>query len=84
MMINVTKGSVIALMTAFLLLAACGEKKEQAAPQQKAQTGKAPKISAVENKFDFGKVKQGSDVVHVFKIKNQGEADLIIEKAKGS
>ena len=81
---NATKGSVMALMVAFLLLVACGEKKEQAAPEQKAATGKTPKITAVEGKFDFGKVKQGSDVIHVFKIKNAGDADLVIEKARGS
>jgi len=44
----------------------------------------APKIVALEPKHSFGKVKQGSQVVHVFKIRNGGKADLVIEKAQGS
>jgi len=44
----------------------------------------APKIVAIEAAFDFGKVKQGQVVEHVFKIKNEGAAELKIEKAHGS
>lgn len=69
--------------------AACGGKGEgktgdagKDEPAAKAE-GK-PKIVAVEAKYEFGKVKQGVDVEHVFKIKNEGDVDLKIDKARGS
>lgn len=34
--------------------------------------------------YDFGKVKEGDTVGHVFKIKNTGKEPLIIYKSKGS
>lgn len=43
-----------------------------------------PKIAAVEPIHSFGKAKQGQNVEHVFKIKNEGQAELRIEKARGS
>jgi hypothetical protein len=43
-----------------------------------------PKIAAAENAFDFGRVKQGLEIEHIFKIANQGNGDLIIKEAKGS
>jgi hypothetical protein len=46
--------------------------------------GLAPKIAAPELTFSFGKVKQGTEVEHVFKIRNEGTAELVIDKAKGS
>jgi hypothetical protein len=44
----------------------------------------APKILAEQSAYDFGKVKQGATVEHTFKIRNAGNADLKIEKARGS
>jgi Protein of unknown function (DUF1573) len=46
--------------------------------------GAAPKIVAVEPLFEFGKVKMGSTVEHVFKVRNAGSAPLAIKRAKGS
>lgn len=46
--------------------------------------GKYPVISFKETEFDFGKIKQGDVVEHVFTFKNTGEADLIIAEAKAS
>ena len=37
-----------------------------------------------EVKYDFGKVKEGDTVKHVFKIKNTGKAPLFIYKANGT
>jgi hypothetical protein len=48
------------------------------------QNEAAPKISAVEPLFDFGEVRQGEKVEHVFQIQNTGMADLLITKATGS
>jgi hypothetical protein len=78
-----TQGRVLAILVGLCLLAGlgCGNK---GAADKKAAAGGAPKIAAVEAVFDFGKVKQGQDVEHVFKVRNQGSAELRIEQAKGS
>ena len=49
-----------------------------------AQEVKAPKISAREVKYDFGKVVQGTQVSHVFEITNSGNDTLIIEQVQTS
>lgn len=71
---------------AALLLFACIETPDLAAPEQKKATNVqgTPVISAVEPEFDFGKVKQGTDVEHIYRIKNTGTADLVIERTTGS
>lgn len=42
------------------------------------------KVAFSEMKYDFGKVKEGDTVKHVFKVKNTGEEPLMIFKVKGS
>lgn len=59
-------------------------KSTQGGASASAQAGKRPKIVAAASHHDFGKVKQGAEVVHVFKVRNQGGAPLLIQKAKGS
>jgi len=44
----------------------------------------APEIVAAEPEFAFGRVKLGTTVEHVFKVKNAGSAPLEIARAKGS
>jgi len=77
-------GAWCACLLAAVLLASCkcGDEGAPAAVTP-AETGN-PKIVAVESAFDFGKVKQGEEVTHVFKIRNAGTAELKIEKARGS
>ena len=48
-----------------------------------AATG-TPKIVAAEPVYEFGKVKLGATVEHVFKVKNTGTGPLQITRAKGS
>ncbi len=84
-MSHLEKRRLLIVLWAALLFtgAACSKKAE---PEQKAPAkaeGK-PKIVAVQAEFDFGRVKEGVDVEHVFKIKNAGDANLQIEKARGS
>jgi len=54
----------------------------QNAAQEGSQDGKtkpaAPKISLEEREYNFGKVKEGEEVSHTFKIKNEGAAELVI------
>ena len=49
-----------------------------------AQSEAAPKIFSVEPVFDFGEVRQGEKVEHVFELRNTGTTDLVIKKATGS
>jgi hypothetical protein len=41
-------------------------------------------IEFAETEFNFGKIKQGEKVTHIFKFKNAGQHDLIIANAYGS
>jgi hypothetical protein len=45
-------------------------------------TGPQPNIEFEEAVFDWGQVYQDAKVIHIFKFKNTGEADLVIDKVK--
>ena len=49
-----------------------------------AESGKFPQITFEENQYDFGTIDQGTNVEHVFKFKNTGDAPLMIVNAKSS
>lgn len=49
-----------------------------------APTGPTTTIAFEESEYDFGTVKAGEKVRHVFKFKNTGSEPLIISNAKGS
>lgn len=42
-----------------------------------------PAITCDKPEHDFGKVAQGGEVEHIFKIKNKGKGVLKIERARG-
>ncbi|MBO0859677.1 MAG: DUF1573 domain-containing protein [Chloracidobacterium sp.] len=74
--------SLLSLIIA-LPLAAFAQNGAQNAAQGVAQSGKtkpgAPKIALEEREFNFGQVKEGERLSHMFKIKNEGSADLVIQ-----
>lgn len=47
-------------------------------------TSKSGKFQFEENNFDFGTINSGAEVVHVYKFKNVGDADIVISQVKGS
>ena len=47
-------------------------------------TGDQPRIQFEETVYDWGTVYQNDKVPHVFKFKNVGKADLVIENVKSS
>ena len=49
-----------------------------------AQEAKGPKIEVKEVRYDLGKVDQGTQVTHVFEVRNAGAEPLIIEKVQTS
>lgn len=51
---------------------------------ENAATGKLPVIKFDKTEHDFGNIKEGDVPETVFKITNEGEADLIIINAQGS
>src|SRR5262249_30488892 len=46
--------------------------------EQEGKTTPAPKIALEEREHNFGNVKEGEEVSHTFKIKNEGAAELVI------
>ncbi len=62
---------------------ASGKAAADPASEATAHDG-TPKIAVEQPVFDFGKVKEGADVEHIFKIQNRGGAELVIERASGS
>ena len=52
--------------------------------QENAASGKLPVIKFDKTEHDFGTIKDGDKPETVFKITNEGEADLIIINAQGS
>ena len=50
----------------------------QDGPPEAVTKSAAPKIAMGEREHNFGKVKQGEEVSHTFKIKNEGAAELVI------
>ena len=85
-------GVAVLCLAAVLCFCGCGgdvedaEKKDASAvePSASADDAKAPKIASEQPAFNFGQIKQGKYVEHIFKVKNEGTADLIIQRAKGS
>lgn len=75
-----------------LALLACDDEASGAPPADSnqpttsasAQAAGSPKIVAAAPVFEFGKVKLGATVEHVFKVKNAGTGPLEITRAKGS
>ncbi len=49
-----------------------------------AEDARGPKIEVREVKYDFGKVVQGTEVSHVFVVRNAGTEQLIIERVQPS
>jgi hypothetical protein len=45
-----------------------------------AQDVKEPRIEAPEVRYDAGKVVQGTQVSHLFEVRNAGDAPLIIDR----
>lgn len=55
------------------------------APEAEVQPdGPLPSMAFNEETFDFGTIKEGDEVEHIFAFTNMGEAPLIISSAKGS
>ena len=76
---------LVAAMLAALLFQACGNTQEPTkAEAVEARKDDKPRIVAVKRTFNFGKVREGDRVQHIFKIVNQGDADLAIHSARGS
>jgi hypothetical protein len=80
------KKSAILLLSFLLVLSiySCRKKGNPYAGLPTSILGDTTTISFSETAFEFDTIDQGDSVVHIFKIKNTGERDLIIGNAFGS
>jgi hypothetical protein len=68
-----------ALLTLLVIAAAAQEKQPPAQPNGgSAPSGATPKLVIESYTHDFGEVKSGDPLRYAFKIKNDGNADLVI------
>lgn len=59
-------------------------KKSPSTPEEVKPEGPLPVISFEATEHDFGTIKEGDKVVYTYKLKNTGDAPLIIQDAKPS
>jgi len=94
----IKKISLLAAIGLLVITAGCKKENTEATPVTESKDiinvsnsstpvpadGKYPVITFEEEEHDFGTIQQGDKVVHDFKFKNTGEADLTITSARGS
>lgn len=68
------------LFTALALLLSISGMAQQAGAESASQNG--PKITFQETEYNFGDIKQGEKVEHVFTFKNSGTEPLILSNVK--
>lgn len=82
-------------IAAMAIMASCGNTSQQGdnngmeesavtAESTNENEGPLGKIEYVETEFDFGTVKEGAVVDHVFKFKNTGDAPVILSQVSAS
>ncbi len=78
------RSTFLVLATMALLIGACnsGQKSQDSASPTQAPA--VPVISSENAEHDWGAVKEGEVVEHIFKVQNKGEGLLEIKKATGS
>lgn len=79
----IKKQWLVGALGVLLVTQACAKKQEHK-PEKVAVVEAKPKILVKEKQFNFGKVKAGQPVEHVFEIENRGKGDLVLEGAHGS
>jgi hypothetical protein len=68
-----------------LLAPGCAKSQKPETEQVTAAVAEAkPKIAVADKEFDFGQVREGATVEHVFQIVNEGDGELLIEQARSS
>jgi hypothetical protein len=80
---SVTVGMLLSFFC--LLPAYAGESREGGGPQTQpaqADAERSPSIQIDEKAYDFGEVPEGSEITHVFVVKNPGGAPLQITQVR--
>ncbi len=72
---------VFLALIAIGMLAACHQSNNSTSSATSTNVANAPVIKFTEEKFDFGKIKQGDSVMHNFNFTNTGKSPLIITDA---
>ena len=78
------KNSLLIIIAGSFILAACGRTSSCRGRYIASDTTGTPVITFQELEHDFGTIKSGENVGHIFSFTNTGDADLIISAAHAS
>ena len=78
-----TKGK-LSFFFILILLAGCGKGEKTTVKPGSLTKGEIAEISFNEYEYDFGKIKEGEKVAHIFAFVNKGPGNLVIESASTS
>ncbi len=78
------RSTCLVLAAMALLLSACSSGKKSQDSAAPVKTEAVPMIASDNGEYDWGKVKEGEVVEHIFKVQNKGNGLLEIKKATGS
>jgi hypothetical protein len=78
-----TKG-ILSFFLILIMLAGCGKGEKNPVKSGSQANGEIAEISFNEYEYDFGKIKEGEKVAHIFAFVNKGPGDLVIESASTS
>jgi len=80
------KKAILSFFFILIILAGCnqGQLKTTADKSVSPANGEIAEISFTEYEYDFGKIKEGEKVAHIFAFVNKGPGNLVIESASTS
>ncbi|HBC79451.1 MAG TPA: hypothetical protein DEO60_15440 [Bacteroidales bacterium] len=67
-----------------IMLSSCGQGENNPVKAGSQANGEIAEISFNEYEYDFGKIKEGEKVAHIFAFVNKGPGSLVIESASTS
>ena len=78
-----TKG-ILSFFFILFILAGCSQGEKTTGKSGSGANGEISEISFMEYEYDFGKIKEGEKVAHIFAFENKGPGNLVIESASTS
>ena len=77
---------ILSFFFILFILAGCshGQGEKTAGKSGSQAEGEIAEISFMEYEYDFGKIKEGEKVAHIFAFENKGPGNLVIESASTS
>jgi hypothetical protein len=75
---------IISFFFIIIMLSGCGQGENNPVKAGSQAIGEIAEISFNEYEYDFGKIKEGEKVAHIFAFVNKGPGNLVIESASTS